>query len=199
MMQSYQCTSSLSLGVPFSYFYSLTSGVVAILADTETITPPGATSIATVMDNSFATASLPASTSTSAAATPTGFSSVSLAPSKTYTMASPSDTHSSIAPLNSATIAAITMGIVLAVVVVLALGVWCYLRHTKSRKISSASHPYSSSPPDRSCSRKRLVDSTSRHPISDCSRPGETFDPVSEYSITHHGRPSDSIEIPEFA
>ena len=191
-MQSYQCTSSLSTGVPFSYFYSLSPGVVAILADKETVTPPGATSVATVLDNSFATASPPAATSTSAAASPTGFSSVSLAPSKTYTMASPSDTHSSVAPPNSAEIAAIVLGIVLAVTV-LALGVWCYLRRARARKISDASRSYSSSLPNRSCSRKGLVDNTSHRSIFDCPRPVETCDPVFRYSISHDGRPSLSI------
>ena len=188
-MQSYQCTSSLSTGLPINYFFSLSPDVVVVLADAETIMPPGATSIATAMDNSFATASLPASTSKSAAATPTGFSSVILAPTKTYTMACPSDIHSLVAERNSARIAAIILGIVLAVTF-LVLGVCCYPRHRKPRKISSASHPSSSWPSNRSDSYEELADNTSHRSISERSCPVEASGPVPTWSISFDGRPS---------
>ena len=180
MMQSYQCTSSLSGALPYEYFYSVTKSVVGVLADEETVTPSGATSIETVVPRIFATASPPNFTSASSATTPTGSSSVSIAPSKTSTLASPSGAHSSDAQFKISLIVAILLRVIL-VVILLALGLSRCLRHRRAGKFRSALHCswYSRNLGKRSSS------------VLKPTYPESGFAPSSKFgSLTFDGRPS---------
>ncbi|MCJ1231261.1 hypothetical protein MMC12_007938 [Toensbergia leucococca] len=133
MMMSYACTTATSWGEAVRYFYSIAPKVAGVLADQTTVTPPGFTSLATVMVRTFAVASLPDSTSSPLAATSTVFTSVPVTASRTSTIASPSSTPTSNTRLNTPTIAGIFVA-ALIIILILALGVWYYLRCRKRDK-----------------------------------------------------------------
>lgn len=130
MMQSYLCTTSVSVGRPFRYYYSLAPSIAGVLADSMTVTPSGFTSIATVMVRTFAVASAPDYVSSPRATSSIGSSSVLVTGSRTSTMAKPSAIHSSTAPISTFGVVAISM--VLGIVIqILAIGAWCFLRRRK--------------------------------------------------------------------
>ena len=152
-MQSYSCATASSYLLPIKSYYTIEPNVVGVIADLTTVTPSGATSIATVEVRTFASASPPHPTS------------VLMAASKTSTIASPSSTHSSIAHASTPIIVPISLSVLVAILA-LAFGLWQFWRRRNSsgygcgiRSSRFWTRPRPSVAPSESVSRVNLLGS----------------------------------------